>query len=266
MKINREAALKAFQDYISHYDIKREMIRLKVEHTYRVSELCEKIALSIGLSEDEVDLAWLIGLLHDIGRFEQQKIYGTFIDADSIDHAKYGEEILFGSSGSTGDNPISIRDFVEDTAEDAVIRMAVGSHSAYRIPQGLDERTAMFCHILRDADKIDILKVNVDFPLEEIYNETTEKLYSGQVTPEVMTSFEEEHAVLRSLKKETVDHIVGHISLVYELVYPLSVRIVKAQGYLDKLMNFESWNPITQKQFAHIREKMAQYFDRTIKN
>lgn len=274
MKINRQAALAAFQEYVSYYDIKREMIRLKVEHTYRVSDLCEQIAISIGLEAEEVDLAWLIGLLHDIGRFEQQKNYGTFIDADSIDHAKYGEAILFGADvigvdateAAVGavktENTISIRDFVEDATEDEVIRMAVGSHSAYRIPEGLDERTAMFCHIVRDADKIDILKVNVEFPLEEIYNETTERLYTGQVTKEVMESFEEEHAVLRSLKKSTVDHIVGHISLVYELMYPLSVQVVKEQGYLDKLMNFESWNPVTKEQFVHIREKMGAYFQR----
>lgn len=59
----------------------------------------------------------------------------------------------------------------------------------------------MFCHILRDADKIDILKVNVEFPLEEIYNVDTEVLYQEEVTPEVLQSFDEEHAVLRSLKK-----------------------------------------------------------------
>ena len=132
-------------------------------------------------------------------------------------------------------------------------------HSAYRIPKGLDERTAMFCHILRDADKIDILKVNVEFPLEEIYNVDTEVLYQEEVTPEVLQSFDEEHAVLRSLKKTAVDNVVGHISLVYELVYPESCRIVKRQGYLDKLMNFESRNPQTRKQFEHIREHMREY-------
>ena len=132
-------------------------------------------------------------------------------------------------------------------------------HSAYRIPEELDERTAMFCHILRDADKIDILKVNVEFPLEEIYNVDTEVLYQGEVTPEVLQSFDEEHAVLRSLKKTAVDNVVGHISLVYELVYPESCRIVKRQGYLDRLMNFESKNSHTRKQFEHIREHMREY-------
>ena len=65
--------------------------------------------------------------------------------------------------------------------------------------------------------------------------------------------------MLRSLKKTAVDNVVGHISLVYELVYPENCRIVKQQGYLDQLMNFESENPQTRKQFEHIREHMGAY-------
>lgn len=223
-----------------------------------------------------MDIAWLTGLLHDVGRFEQQRVYGTFTDADSIDHAKYGARILFGrvweekhglASGSEeglpeevqADAGISIRDFVEDASCDELLWTAVFYHSAYRIPEGLEERTAMFCHILRDADKVDILKVNVEFPLEEIYNVDTKVLYQEEVTPEVLQSFDEEHAVLRSLKKTAVDNVVGHISLVYELVYPESCRIVKRQGYLDRLMNFESKNSHTRKQFEHIREHMREY-------
>lgn len=278
MKINREKALTAFKEYTDRYDSSRDMIRLKIEHTYRVCGLCQQVAKSLKLSEEEVDIAWLTGLLHDVGRFEQQRVYGTFSDAVSIDHAKYGARILFGeiweqktgiSAGSEESLPegiqadagITIRDFVEDASEDQLLWTAVFYHSAYRIPEALDDRTAMFCHILRDADKIDILKVNVDFPLEEIYNVSTEVLYRGEVTPEVMESFDEEHAVLRSLKKTAVDNVVGHISLVYELVYPESCHIVKQQGYLDKLMSFESKNPQTRKQFAHIREHMQAYLE-----
>ena len=96
MKINREKALAAFQEYTDRYDSSRDMIRLKIEHTYRVCGLCQQIARSLDLPEEEVDIAWLTGLLHDVGRFEQQRVYGTFTDADSIDHAKYGARILFG--------------------------------------------------------------------------------------------------------------------------------------------------------------------------
>ncbi|HIW81238.1 MAG TPA: HD domain-containing protein [Candidatus Acetatifactor stercoripullorum] len=252
MQIDRERAKSAFWAYVNGFDVQKDMIRLKVEHTFRVSQLCEEIADSLGLSKEDRDLAWLIGLLHDLGRFEQQRRYGTFNDALSIDHARYGAELLFGEAESA----VSIRDFVEEDSEDGLIRTAVFYHSAYRIPENLDHRTAMFCNILRDADKIDILKVNVEFPLEEIYNVSTEVLYGEQVSPQVMESFFEGHAVLRSLKKTAVDHVVGHISLVFELVYPKSIEIVKKQGYLEKLLHFPSKNPVTRQQFAQIREKM----------
>ena len=190
-------------------------------------------------------------LLHDIGRFEQQKNYGTFIDADSIDHAQYGADILFTQG--------KIRDYLEDDSQDELLRTAVYYHSAFRLPEDLDDRTIMFCNMLRDADKIDILKVNVEFPLEEIYNVTSQVLRNCEVTKEVMDSFQEEHAVLRSLKKTAVDNVVGHISLVYELVYPISLKLVKEQGYLEQLMNFESNNPVTVKQFREIKKKMQDY-------
>ena len=276
MKVERERVRETFREYTDAYDATDEKIKLKIDHTYRVAELCERIAKAEQMEKTEVDLAWLLGMLHDVGRFEQLRRYGTFSDADSIDHAKYGARILFGkvweekhrlASGSEESLPeeiqadagISIRDFVEDASCDELLWTAVFYHSAYRIPEGLDERTEMFCHILRDADKIDILKVNVEFPLEEIYNVDTEVLYQEEVTPEVLQSFDEEHAVLRSLKKTAVDNVVGHISLVYELVYPESCRIVKRQGYLDRLMNFESKNSHTRKQFEHIREHMREY-------
>ena len=140
----------------------------------------------------------------------------------------FGAEILFEQG--------KIRDYIEDDVEDNLLRVAVAYHSAYRLPEDLDDRTRMFCQILRDGDKIDILKVNVEFSLEEIYNVSTRELRTSKVSKEVMEAFKEGHAVLRSLKKTPVDNVVGHISLVYELVYPRSLALVKEQGYVKKLM------------------------------
>ena len=251
MQIDRKKVMKTFQDYVDNYNSEDEKVRLKIEHTYRVSELCESIAQSLRLDTEECSLAWLLGMLHDIGRFEQLKNYGTFIDARSIDHALYGAEILFEQGG--------IRAYLEDAEEDKLLRTAVAFHSAYRLPEGLDKRTKMFCQILPDADKIDILKANVDFPIEEIYNVSTEELRAAKVSEAVMEAFTEGHAVLRSLKKTPVDHVVGHISLVYELVYPKSLALVREQGYVHRIMDFHSENPETQKQFEQIRERMNAY-------
>lgn len=251
MQVHRQKALQAFADYVKNYNVEDPKVKLKIDHTYRVAGFCQKIAASLELSREEVDLAWFCGLLHDVGRFEQLRNYDTFIDAQSIDHAIYGAEILFDQG--------RIRDYVEDCSEDDFIRKVVSCHSAYRIPEEYDERTVLFANILRDADKVDILRVNVETPLEEIYNVSTDILRNESVTPEVLQAFQEGHTVLRALKRTAVDNVVGHISLVYELVFPISLHMVAEQGYLDRLMDFQSENPETRRDFAVIRKKMGEY-------
>lgn len=257
LQIDRKKAESVFRDYVENYNSRDEKVRLKIEHTYRVAQLCDRIAKSLGSPAEEVDFAWITGLLHDIGRFEQLKNFGTFNDAQSIDHAGYGADILFKEG--------RIRDFLEENEKDELIENVIRYHSAYRLPEEFDSVTRKFCNILRDADKVDILKVNVDFPLEEIYNVTTEELRNSEVTEEVMESLKEKHATLRSLKRTAVDNIAGHISLVFELVYPESLKVVKEQGYLEKLLSFESQNERTKEQFREIRKIMEEYMERGVK-
>lgn len=256
VNIERNRVKEIFAEYVSHYDAQDEKVKLKIDHTYRVAELCDAIARSVNLTTEEIDLAWLCGMLHDIGRFEQIKNYGTFIDADSVDHALYGAKILFDEE--------KIYAFLTEPTNEVcdILRKVISCHSAYRVPEEYDEYVKMFADILRDADKIDILKVNVEVPLEEIYNVTSEELRNEEVTKEVMESFGEEQAILRTLKKTSVDHVVGHISLVFELVYPVSIQIVQKQGCLDKLMEFTSDNLRTRKQFAELRDMMKDYINR----
>ena len=257
MEIDRQTAMRVFGAYVKNYDCRDEKIRLKIEHTYRVAELCAQIAESERLSCADIDLAWLIGLLHDIGRFEQLRQYGTFIDAESIDHAELGADILFKQG--------KIREFVINTDCDDLIELAVRSHSLYRLPDGLSDRETMFCNIIRDADKVDILRVNVEFAPEDIYNVSSEVLRNEAVTPEVMQSFFEEHATLRSLKKTSIDHLAGHISLIYELVYPYSVQVMTKQGFLEKMLAFKSNNPRTREQFSVIADKINYYVEKRLK-
>lgn len=92
--INRKNVINAFAEYVRNYDPSDEKIKLKIDHTYRVAGLCQRIAESLGLSEPDVDIAWLLGMLHDIGRFEQIRRFGTFNDVQSVDHAEFGADLL----------------------------------------------------------------------------------------------------------------------------------------------------------------------------
>ena len=285
MKINREHIKNTFQEYTDRYDSANPKIKLKIDHTYRVADLCEQIAQSLELSAAEVDLAWLSGMLHDVGRFEQLRRYNTFSDAQSIDHARFAVELLY-DEGLIADYvpEISTAELVADArtwrsmggvnesptaqSEDMplsdilqTLRIAIGEHSAYRIQKGLDERTRMFCQILRDADKVDIFRVICDTPMEEVYGFQTKDILRSAITPEVMQAFYEHHAVLRKLKKCPADYIVAHGSLTFELVYPESLRIAKEQGYLKQMMSFQSENPDTAEIFEDLRKDLNGYLE-----
>ena len=257
MEINRPKAAAGFAAYVKNYDVSDGKIRLKIEHTYKVADLCERIAKSEGCLPQQVDTAWLIGLLHDIGRFEQLKRFGTFIDSESIDHAAFGADLLFGDG--------LIREFIQEDSGNHLLERAIRTHSAFRLPEDFDRETMMFCNIIRDADKIDIMRVNVESPLEEIYNVSTEKLRGDVISDRVLASFFEEHATLRDYKKTAVDYIAGHISLVYELVYPYSIREAYRQGFLHKMIDFQSDNPRTREQFQIIRQRVENYLERKMK-
>ena len=254
MLINRENIKNTFAEYTDGYNSKDPKIKLKIDHTYRVADLCEKIARSLELDDKSCDIAWLIGMLHDVGRFEQIKRYGTFNDSQSVDHANFGADLLFEEN--------LIESYVPDFYNDEyaqIVETSIRSHSLFRLDESLDDKTLMFCNIIRDADKIDIFRVNIDTPAEEIYNVTTEELKNSEITPEVMQAFDERHAVLRALKKTAIDNVAGHIALTFELVYPVSLEIAKDQGYLDAMMNFRSDNPHTNSQFEQIRRKIDEY-------
>ena len=242
--LNREKIQQAFQKYTKAYNSENPKIKLKIDHTYRVATLAEKIALTV--DDVDSDMAWVLGMLHDIGRFEQIKRYNTFSDADSIDHAELGADLLF------KENLLSTFGvFSEEEKE--IIEVSIRNHSRYRIQENLSESLQNYCHILRDADKIDIFRVNCETPLEDIYNVTTEELSYAEVSEAVKQCFHEKHAVLRKLKETAVDNLVAHICLIYELVYPISPEIAKEQGYIDKLLAFQSKNVETQKWFAYMR-------------
>ncbi|WP_099468989.1 HD domain-containing protein [Konateibacter massiliensis] len=251
MLIEKENVRKTFQEYVKNYNDEDPRIKLKIDHTYRVAALCKRIAVSLEMSEEEIELAWLIGMLHDIGRFEQLKNYGTFMDAKSINHAQYGVKLLFEDG--------LIRRFIEDERYDTIIRKAIWYHNAYLLPQDFDERTMLFCNLIRDADKIDILKVNVEIPLETVYDFSEEEIRNSVVTADVMDGYMSHRAVEHKLKKSPLDYVVGHISLVFELVYPISLKIAEEQGYLRQLLHFKVENEIAKQQFEKLEKEMTEY-------
>mgnify|MGYP000003638992 CR=1 FL=1 len=274
--INRKNVINAFAEYVRNYDPSDEKIKLKIDHTYRVAGLCQRIAESLGLSEPDVDIAWFLGMLHDIGRFEQIRRFGTFNDAQSVDHAEFGADLLFKeglirkfaegyyeecelAEPENQEDEQIIKNNEHHNKDTGLLEMEIRQHNKYRVKEDLTERQRMFCDILRDADKVDIFKVNADIPMEIIYDVTTEELKNGIITKEVLESFYKKETVLKSVRRSAVDHIVGHISLLFELVYKESYRQAREQGYVYKLLDFKSDVPEVNAEFDDMRKYVDEF-------
>jgi len=80
-----EKCREAFEQYIGNYDLKNKDISLRYHHSYAVSELMAELAFRLNLSKEEIILAKVVGLLHDIGRFEQLTNYHLYSDTNSND-------------------------------------------------------------------------------------------------------------------------------------------------------------------------------------
>ena len=227
MKINRERALGAFRKYVDGYHTEEEKVRLKIEHTYRVAGLCEEIALSLGLPKEDVDLAWLVGLLHDIGRFEQLKQFGSFNDR-LFNHADFGVKVLFEDG--------MIRQFIKDSQYDLVIQKAIKYHSLYSLDvvEGLTERERLHCQIIRDADKLDNFRVKDTERVETLFDTPKEAVEMEEISPVVLAAVRNKKSVVSEERVTHLDCWVSYLAFIFDLNFTASVRWILKRDYLNR--------------------------------
>ena len=225
--IDKKKALKAFKDYVENYNPDDEKIKLKIEHIQRVSKVAEKIAKSENLLDEDVELAWLIGLLHDIGRFEQIEKYHTFNDRKSVNHAECGVKVLFEEG--------KIRDFIETDKYDEIIKTAILNHNRNYIEEGLDARKLVHAKIIRDADKTDILYILTFDEIKTIYE--TDNMQKEKISDEIYREYIEDREIDYGQRKSAADSSVGHFAYIFDFNFTYGLKYIEKNQYLDKFYN-----------------------------
>lgn len=250
--IDIEEAKNVFKEYVKNYNPEDGKIALKIGHILRVTEKSRKIAENLKLEAEDINLAELIGLLHDIGRFEQVRIYNTFYDKDSINHGEYGVKILF------EDN--LIRKFIQADCYDEIIKKAILNHNKPRIEEGLTNRELMHAKIIRDADKLDIYYTLLTEKLENSYG--CKDISKEKITDEIYREFKEEHMINYKNLKTNADMLVAHIAYIFDFYYNYSLNIVKENKYIDKIeekVNLQDKKAIEYlKEINHIANKYIE--------
>lgn len=252
MLIDMIEAKKAFKEYVKKYNPEDEKIKIKIVHIEKVAENSKRIAQNLGLSQEDVELAELIGLLHDIGRFEQVRLYHTFVDKDSINHGEYGAKILFEDG--------LIRNFIKDNKFDKIIKLAIVNHNRADIEEDLTERERLHAKIIRDADKTDIFRILISGDKKAIWEKAD--LSDDKISDEIYREFVEDKRINYKERKTSADILVSHFNYVYDLNFPETRKIIRDNKYIDKLYQRFKFNDTeTMKRFNEIYRLSEEYIE-----
>ena len=253
-------ASAVFREYCSRYDTGNVMIRLKVDHTFRVAGMAERIGASAGA---DTSFSWFLGLLHDIGRFEQFRRYGTFVDQRSADHAELGADILFKDGVIDSFTVEELAESMPDWRK--IAESAVRLHNKYVLPGDMDHVMKEYCNILRDADKCDIFRVIMTEPP---YLERNQRILSGsadksmpEADEEVMRFVGEHRCVAKELVRTDLEGLICQCCMAFELVYPISRDIVLEQGYLNGLLSLPLSNEAMLAQLKLLRDEINKAWE-----
>jgi hypothetical protein len=226
-------------------------IDLKIRHTYRVCNNVSRIAKSLEMGQDDQLQAEVLALFHDIGRFEQLKVFGSFNDRITVDHAKLGLKVL-NSSGIFSDLPGSER---------RLLCRAIWLHNKYEIPETERGDAILFSRLIRDADKLDILGViNEHFECRDLcpnsaldFGMLDKPGFSREAVSEILQGKMVKIPVLETLN----DMRLMYLSWVFDIYFPVTLSCIEERGYLTRLISNLPEGPEIFKVRNFVEEHLA---------
>ena len=238
--IDIRKAKQVLKQYVSNYDSTNDRIRVKIGHIERVAGIAKEIAKSLELEEEDIQLAELIGLLHDIGRFEQVRRYDTFIDQKSVNHGELGVEILY----------------------DEIIKKSILNHNRNQDAIQTDKKKELLhSKIIRDADKVDIIYMLSFENKETAWG--SNNIDKEKISEEIYREFKEEKAICYDQRKTAVDNLVSHFAYVFDFNYDYALQMVKEKEYFKKIYErFDFEEKETQEKIEEIYKIVEEFLEK----
>lgn len=185
-------------------------LQLKTGHSMSVLAHARLLVQAEAFTPDIARAALLSALYHDVARFPQYLRYGTFKDSLSANHGLWGTRIVK-----------KHRRLEDESVRVRILTLAgVALHNRFALPTGLPPDVRLVTDVVRDADKLDILRVMVA-------HTTGTKPYNGTVVLHVP-----DNAALWSPK--VLDHVLhGRVPAYADLTSMNDLRVLLCSWMYD---------------------------------
>ncbi|MFN2340538.1 MAG: HD domain-containing protein [Halanaerobium sp.] len=252
---------KKLKEYFDSYTAEFEMenkkdqknIQLKIDHSQRVTADMEAIISTMSLTETEKNLAKIIALYHDIGRFKQYKDYQTFSDYKSEDHGQLGVKV------------INQNKLIDDLSKNqqSIIFKAIENHNKADLKEKHfnNEEEIFFAKLIRDADKMDIFNIFV-----ERYKRKSQKDYIIKLSTEPEISDQIYNKVLNQEsinydKLETINDLkIMQLGWIYDINFKETLAIIKEREYIETIYNSMDQSQKAERIYQQVKEYLETYF------
>ena len=235
-----------FDKYVSNYDMTDTDINYKYYHSYRVMEVMELLSKKLNLSTEDIYLAKIIGLFHDIGRFEQDKLYNSFKD-DKMNHGEYGVKVL-------KENHI-LEKLNINKSDYEVIYKSIYNHNRFKIEDNLKERELFFSKLIRDADKLDILYALGNKKLKKELRQD-----QNEITKSIKEDFFNNIPGNTKDIKSKNDALLICFGYIYDINFKETFEIIRKEKYYEKIYERiecqDIFKPYLTHTLKYIEERM----------
>ena len=250
-----------FDDYVAGFygddEFVNANIKLKEDHSKRTCEEMAYLVEGLGLEPNQKRLLEAIALLHDVGRFEQFVKYRTYNDPRSVNHCLLGLDVL-NRTKVLEDLEADQRQLIEKTIE---------YHGMRELPKDLDGQCLLFCKLLRDADKVDILYLTTECYAQYRDNPDAFKLevelpdgpgYSAEIVEDILLGRKIDYRKLQTLN----DMKLLQLAWVYDVNFTPTLKRIKQRRFLEMLVDFlprtEDIRKAKDKIFEYVDLRIAQ--------
>jgi HD superfamily phosphohydrolase YqeK len=213
-------------------------LSLKYHHSLCTQKNAHKLAQTLTLTENEQNIASLIGLLHDSGRFPQYFHYKTFRDSASKNHALWSVQLL--------EEDQVLRDLSE--TEQQWILTAIANHNRFQIDPTLDDKSTLFCHLIRDSDKLDIFRVMTENEFILDFKPT------DTISPEILQAIQNHQCALNKDVRHEGDFKLLQLSWVFDIHFPWSLQQLHQSGLLERFYQTLSPSPEAELAWKIVKE------------
>lgn len=257
--IDIEKAKQELINYVKAQRIDHPSAQRKLDHIMRVTEISKELATDLKLTKEQIQLAEIIGLLHDIGRFKQYQILDSnvgFIASEIIkkfSHGEAGVEIL------KKDN--YIRQYVQEDKYDNIVYTAVYEHNRYELSKELTDEKKLFCKIIKDADKLDLIYEGAFIYWQK--PEDVQEIEAGKLSKEMLADFYQEKLADSTNSVSRTDQILRFASYVFDIHFPYSFKVLRKNDHLSQMIDrFDYQLPETKEEMMKIKKIAKEYVNR----